>query len=215
MGHAEEKVWRECEPLQTAWSSFCDYGRPEWNRAVKLKRLRWVQDTNLDQVDAQLAQAERLENNLKREFLHRLHASEFEGFGRDITESLGATAIKLPASVFDDTHEMFDVDWDRSAIQAFGRHIIEIRVRPIPGMLEHETPTVRAKGGRPRKIDTLKDACRIAIKRDPSFCGRQIKEVCPVIEGILKTDLKTAKGFEAGVNPETLRRARKDVCGNG
>jgi hypothetical protein len=213
MSATEEEIWRQCEPLGRAWETLCDHGFPQVDRAADLRRLYRVTDTkSIEETEDQLSRAEHMEASLKYEFLHRILHEDFEAYARDITSGLNASAFKVPSSAFDPSLEEFEVDWDRSSMRTMGYHLIEVRVRPNPHKLD-DTPRPKGKGGRPRKRDVLELACQIAMQRNSAFCGLQTKQALPIIEAILKTTLKTSKGFEGGVNEETLRRAKNAVCG--
>ena len=213
MSATEEENWRRGLPLRDAWLELADHMWPEGERKARWKALIKAESSDtLEETDRKLADADRLELGLKQEIIYELEAGKLQGYGRDITDRLDSPLIKLPPGLFTTSVSGFQVDWDSSYIVAHGRKVIEVRVVPVPAIEEAKPLSKQSKGGRPRKRDILERACEVALSRDPNFCGLQTKAALPIIEDILKTDLKTPKGFVGGVHAETLRRAKKAVC---
>lgn len=215
MSVVEEEIRRTAKQLSEAWMDYCDLDSSGQDRIAELRARYRRPPASQPSPKDKHRDAEAYEAFLKHEFLLRIRHGEFEVFGRDITTDLGAPLIKLPQAIFDPTLDDFRADWDRSEVRSKGRELIEIHVRPVVTSLSAgaEAAKERSKGGRPNKVEELEEACRIALERDPKFCALQVKQALPIVNRILKTDLKTPKGFEDGAHPETLRRAKNRVCG--
>ncbi|WP_286800687.1 hypothetical protein [Oceanicaulis sp. UBA2681] len=132
MSATEEERWARGEPISHAWYEFVDYGLPTREAKQRLRELRReVPYEDVERVEAGKSQYDLQILKFKSEFLDSLLDGDFVAFGRDLSNGVASSIVRIPAGVFRESAEGFTINWGHNEVSGYGTKFIEVRVLPI------------------------------------------------------------------------------------
>ena len=141
MSATEEEIWARSEPISHAWYEFVDYGFPTRGAKQRLRELRReVPYEDVERVEAGKSQYDLQILKFKSEFLDSLLDGDFVAFGRDLSNGVTSSIVRIPAGVFRENAEDFTINWDHNEVSGYGTKFIEVRVLPLVQLNVVEVP---------------------------------------------------------------------------